>query len=701
MSKQIQEIVYVNDYEFFRAYDNTGIGHDNAASGAGSEKPRLPMVPWVLVQFRTAAVHSNSQANALLNGRINGSAYNIENDSRWTTVSFRVNNDNVNPENDLYADIKRESSAEAKGSMLFDNFFENLQIEDNGGMLKCNLRLFDREFSRLESILMQTMIAMKASNQAYDNRNDLDQYMVQFNMGGPQSVNFRLRFGYADHVPNGEEFIDEANDYSEKFKNRAKRINNDAPKKMVMRSPWYYFQMMGCKFIASEGGLAAQIEGISMGTSMFERLKLLQRFSIMKGTPKNLLTELGRQFFIASQGKIQIVDNGGNIIVPKDIPDNLKYLTTNIDKDYASEWGKTWEVFNEEQMKQQYPDAARLATAKEVEANMYRVEIQYGSEPKPPVDSHGRVIEGRGYIQDYMSVKSLLQQICAKVPPIYSYENDKDFFIIDNEKDVQTIFTSQSDTVRLTGSGLSGTFQRTAFKPIPYSFIVREMEIKSGNKTDRVVRIKFFYRKPALREQEYVRRYIWRNSPNNLFTQFSVMSDLDFATMNQNVVMKEGNGIATVLGVTAQSNTDVSNNATAAAKALPQNILREQFERGLMLVHKIEDSDNTSANEALATANSMIMNMNNQSFKGTIEIPGDPFFYFSDNIQPYQYGIYIDVQRDRNIYWQGLDGKLEKSYLSGFYLISRISHLINSTGFKTNLEIMKWPTQTIKLKERT
>lgn len=685
------EIDYVNDYEFFRAYEAEDI-YPVSATGSESRSPRLPMTPWVLVQFRTAVAKDQVAAEKLLRDRVNGIAYSIENDSEWTTVSFRVNNDDINPMSDLNKEIEREASTQ-KGSMLFDNYFDNLDIEDSGGMLRCSMRLFDREFSRLESILMRTMVAMKASNAMFDSQGSIDKYLLQFNVGSPQSINFRVRFGYSDKIhTESESLIDEQNDYNDKFKNRARKNSGKALPKMVMRSPWYYFQMMACKFMVSEGGLSASIEGISMGTSVFDRLKLLQRFSIMKGTPQKLIENLGKEFYIASGGKIQIVDKNKKVILPSGITSVLG--GENDDMTFETVYGITWDLnLTDDQIKTMYPAGTDISKVKqELEPNKYRVEIQYGSEPKLPVDSNGKVIPGP-LNQDYMTVKSLLQQICAKVPPMYSIEENNEIKEIKDPKAVKDIFTGKDERVTVNSDGVNGTYLRSAFKPIPYAFYVKEID---AGTVGRIIRIRFGYQKPALVGQEYTRRYEWRNSPNNIMTQFNVISDLDFASMNQTIAIKDELG-SSFYSSTVQANTEVDSQQSQA-KEIPQNEAKARYERGFMLVHKIEDGDKESAG---SSAQAIISNMNRQSFKGSLEVPGDPFYYFSDNMQPYQYGIYVDVKRDRNIYWQGLNGKLESSYLSGFYLISKIRHMINSSGYKTNLEIMKWPTQTIRLKKRT
>lgn len=688
---------YVNDYEFFRVNDTSGGGLD-----AKPSNPRLPMTPWVLIQFRTAVFPANMSAVDYLKKRNNGLLYDIDAQSEWTTVSFRVSND-IEPMDDLYEEMERskKSTDSVGGSLKFDNFFENIEIEDNGGFLKCNMKLFDKEFGRLESIIMRSIVAMKAANSMFDSRGQKDDYLLQFSIGGPQSINFRVRFGYADEVkPNDENFIDESDINSPAWMNRAKKSTSGvAIPKMVMRTPWFYFQMMNCRFITTDSGLGASVEGISMGNSIFDRLKIFQRFCGMQGTPKNLLKALGASFFKASGGVVQFVDEVGKVITdPRDSNNEFAKLgmPTGADKDsnFKSDIGATWEIFPVEDFKKKYSKQEAIYIAEKLEENKLRIEIMMGSEPKKPTDSRGVVNEKADWIQEFSSIKSIMDQICAKVPPRYSYETETEVKIIEDTLIIKKIYEGKEELIEIGGL----KYNRSFFKPIPYDYTIKEI-VAGGSQ--RIVRIRFYYKQEGLQEQEYIRRYVWRNNPNNIISSFAVSSDFDFAQMNATIVTRDSTGKTTVCTSEPAGTSSTDSNSGTGPKTIGSDLVKATYNsKDFLLVSSIQNI--SEADKSQSVAQSVINNMNTQSFKGSIEIPGDPFYIFGNNIQPYQYGVYVDVIRDRNFYWEGIPDKnsvQSKSYLSGFYLISNIKHILDGSGYKTSLTVMKWPTQTTKLEK--
>src|SRR6056297_3088806 len=134
------KIEYVTEKDFFKITGNP-TGPNNARS--------VPMVPWVLVQFRTAVVGEDQSHEDFLNTfQKEGSTYNIAEHSEWTTVSFRKRTDGYTPNSDLKKELRNG------GSLQFNNFFENVDLEDNGGLINCTLKLYDADFGNLEGIIL-------------------------------------------------------------------------------------------------------------------------------------------------------------------------------------------------------------------------------------------------------------------------------------------------------------------------------------------------------------------------------------------------------------------------------------------------------------------------------------------------------------------------------------------------------------------
>jgi len=692
----MDEIKYVTEDEFFKLVPKTPIAPNSA--------PRIPMTPWVLIQFRTAVLREDQTSEDFLQTYTEDGSYNITQHSTWTTVSFRKRKDGYKPNDKLTEELKQQS-------LQFNNFFENVELEDNGGLVNCNLKLYDPDFGNLEQIILRSILSMKAANQYYENNIDKeDSYMLQFHSGAPQNINFRLRFGYADALVSRDDIIDIASNETGEFTERVIATDEeDNSRKMVIRSPWKYFQMMDCKFSVSESGMYAEVKGISIGTSVFDRLKIVQRFAMLRGTPELLIKQLGKQLFKSSSGMIQFVDTNGSVILPdEDVTTTMRNMANyNTDSNFHSRWGLTWSIVPEGTdvetwLSEQYSEEAEGAEAQLVRdirrleeehaAHMYRIEVMYGAEPRPKTDRNGRVIVGTTE-RTYQNIKSLLRNICSKVPPIYRQEVDGEEIYRETAEDVKKIFTGDEDPVDLGGGEV---YDRGKFQPVRYSFKTREIQYKGTEKV--IVRVSFDYAKPQINKQDYIRKYTWRNNKNNLIKNFSIASEFDFAQMNTNIAIVNDEEVDYYMAPPSSS-SDVDNNRSGAPSSTSFDPTRGN---NLRLVHSIIENTEAGSGEQgnierRTMAQQMIDNMNAQVFRGSIEIPGDPFFQFDEAMEPYSYGIYIEVVRDFNYYTQNLNEANEKSYMSGLYVVKKIKHSLGSGGFKTILEVEKWPTTSIKL----
>lgn len=688
----MDELKYVTEDEFFALSQRNQVGPNDARI--------LPMTPWVIIQFRTAVL--NGTGEEYLSRFTETGDYNVQEHSEWTTVSFRKRTDGYTPLNNLKAEI------EQGGSIEFNNFFDSVELEDNGGLITCNLKLYDPEFGNLEQIILKSILSMKASNEYYSKSVDeSDKFMLEFHNASPQNINFRVRFGYADPHLDSQRIIDDADESSGNF---GRRVKDESKNKLVIKSTWHYFQMMDCNFSVADAGMYADIKGISVGVSNFERLKIVQRYSQLVGTPEGVIRSLGKLLFESSNGMIQFVDDQGRTIFDSTVNANLADVAnfepdeTNRDdirKNFRTEWGATWglfsgegedtfdnyllEMYGEENASQAREDAI------DRQEDKYRIKVMYGAEPRPRKDRNGRILPG-GWERTYMSIKELMKEICSKVPPIYRYEIDEEEKFVTGEE-VKNIFANNSDPVTIGGV----QYDRGKFKPIRYTYKTREIASEFGT----IIRVAFFYARPNLKNQDYVRKYTWRNNQKNLISSFSISSKLDFAQLNSTVAIANGESLDFYMTPPTSS----SNPEETGVGAMSKSSFVPTAGGAARLVHSIvEDTDSEDGEqgqiERRTMAQQLVDNLNMQNFNGTVEIPGDPFFKFDSFMEPYRYGIYIDVIRDFNVYGQTLDSPNERSYMSGFYFLSNIKHSINNSGFKTTLGVSKWPTATVRLKER-
>lgn len=679
---------YVTESEFF------SLTEANSPSTAG-EKGRIPMTPWVLIQFRTAVLGANqTEADYMASFTDENGGYDVARHSTWTTVSFRKATNSYTPGANPIDDIK------TKGSLDFDNYFDNVDLEDNGGMISATLKLYDPNFGNLEHIILRSILSMKAANSFYDKNPNTDKYMLQFEMGGPQNVNFRIRYGYSDPATNPNDIIDVAEVVTDDA--FAQRVKEGSSKKIVIRSQWHYFQMMDCKFSIAQGGMYAEVKGVSIGTSIFERLKIVQRYAMLRGTPAMLIEDLGKQLFSASSGTIQFMNEQGGVYMPDDTPENIKTTLAKPDANFKSTLPKDMEIMDSTAftawLTEEYGEgeSEQKTIQQNSKANCHRIEIMYGPEPRPQTDSNGKVIEGT-MVRDFMTVKSLLNTLVSKCPPQYKYEiDDKEKYVEDGDK-IKKLYLEEADPVEgVTDDG--GSYERSKFTPIQYGYKI--MEMKVGEKT--VIRVAFNYKRPA-KDQEFVRKYTWRNNEDNLISAFSIASSFDFAQISSKIAIVNDGELSLYMGAPTSIPTAPEYTATGtprkATDDTAEGSIQEDALNLVYSIHEDTEADGSANGEATKKniAQQLIDNMNKQVFRGSIEIPGDPFYKFDANMQPYQYGIYIDVLRDFNFYQQDLNQPNQKSYMSGFYVIKKIKHSISKDGFKTTLEVDKWPTSTIQL----
>lgn len=633
-------VKYTEEKDFFKIGDSTFKGKD-----------RLPMTPWVLIQFRTS-VFTGDSIDKYVEENLN--SYNIDTDSTWTTVSYRK------------ADMMAAATNTIPGgSIPFDNYFEGLELTDNGGLLKCTVKLYDRDFEGLEDILLSSIATMKMGNAVLNKTvpNSNDKALYQINAGKPQNLNFRIRFGYADKT--GDDIIDDNNFHGSEFSRRTDKNN------MVVRSPWLYFQMMDCKFKVVTAGLNATVEGISVGNSLMNNYKIVNRFVQLKGTPDNVLKNLGEDLYFASGGAIIFADESGKAIGGDiEMPEG-----------FDSEIGLSWPVMSDDALKNKYTDGdgvlntTKYNIATSANENMKTLTISLGSEPVAEVDKYGKPT-GREVIS-FMSIKQLLTKFTAQVPPKFAYkDNNGEWKEITNKVTMKTIMDGSEKFIETPKDGKR---EVASLKRLPYTY----SQLEHGDKDNRLLFIRFFYKSPknAISDKIVTRKYSWGNNENNLITNFSIDSAFDFAQMSQSVTFV-GNGTAEAFGFQKPE----ANGSEATAKKLPP---RPKMTLTTNIVENKTAEDGDTSTLAVLAAE-IQDNMNSGVFRGTITIPGDPYYLFEGALQPYSFGIYIEVSRRT-------DNK--KSYLSGFYYIKNISHSLGKSGFSTTLTLERFGSDDITLKK--
>ena len=203
----------------------------------------------------------------------------------------------------------------------------------------------------------------------------------------------------------------------------------------------------------------------------------------------------------------------------------------------------------------------------------------------------------------------------------------------------------------------------------------------------------FYYNTPL--KFKRIRQYCWGtgNSKQHCVKDLSVASSTEFA----NVLSK---------------NTYAVDDNTVVKKEYDDKITAEVVNTNHLFRTVVQNED-----EVIERAKENL-------YKGTMTVLGDPSLRFYGRVQPYTFPINIDVrlQTEQNYTqaWQSKNGKNiettqakiktktviteegettkeedlslnQESVLSGYYLVSKITHQIDKSGFYTTLEIMKYP----------
>jgi len=496
-----------------------------------------------------------------------------------------------------------------------NNYFDSLTVEDMSGFQRITLRLFDKNFANLENAIVRAVLKTRLGNtlvkEGVSSKDDSGLFELKIDTN--TSINMRIKFGYSDY-PDGENFIRITDSDSDEYKNRA---NID---KTVLATPWIYFQILGVNFKVEQEGLYAEITAISMVDSFLSRAKLVRKFAILRGSPKNIMEAMKK-----------VIENtsNGTLTIEYEDPEPLK-----------NEDGTDY------------------------------IDINFGTE------------ENMG-VKSWRSLKSIFYELCGKIPPrVY---DTKDTKITEEEESEKTEKMSKS---------------------VRYSFMLTKDEDSEGLK----YKIKFFYPDPinSSEQQQRMRTYFWRDKANSIVKQFSVESKMDWAAMNMQLLTVDTstNPPSVYLNVaTTQKDENASNDAdkddtTSNEKSSTHlgNIYNvtealENFETAFVSDAAFVSGGRIPRTDIGTRVSEQFVHILNQGvYTGTISLPGDPFYLFDENLRPYEYMIRIVIMRPSYLDENGEFKSASSSYLTGYYAVKKITHTINASGFDTQLEIQRWPT---------
>ena len=244
----------------------------------------------------------------------------------------------------------------------------------------------------------------------------------------------------------------------------------------------------------------------------------------------------------------------------------------------------------------------------------------------------------------YKSVLSILNDLKAVMPPK----------VVDSGLMKDVIVTDQD------GNSVKAIQKQNAYRRFTYGVQV------DGKK----VKVYFYYQQPT--KFKRIRKYEW--GPAN--GKHSVITNIDIKTDNEYALL------TSMSTVTEKGASVISRNGYGTEALKNKDVKYADY---------IAQPGESTTLEKIAYAYSQAL------YKGSITIMGDPFYCFDKFVQPYTYPIYLDFRLPVSQSWSKSSNTNKIGYshfMSGFYVVTKIIHDINDSGFRTILEVMSYPNIT-------
>lgn len=198
--------------------------------------------------------------------------------------------------------------------------------------------------------------------------------------------------------------------------------------------------------------------------------------------------------------------------------------------------------------------------------------------------------------------------------------------------------------------------------------------------------LRFYYRRPN-EKQNVIRTYTWIEHGQSVIKEMNVSSEHLFSQLNVPMfsVSKEGNHSLYVLS----SDDDEGNTSTKVlSDSLKDDAFSFTFAQDSYYNTAYRENDEEE-NSGLSKIANLSANLNNALSEGSITIQGDPFFMFDAVMAPFSYIIRLIIRKPTYIDEDGIRVGGGNSYLSGDYVVKKITHELSAGNFVTKLDIMR------------
>lgn len=446
------------------------------------------------------------------------------------------------------------------------------------------------------------------------------------------------------------------------------------------------YMIVGYKSTLKKTGILYEIDAIETKNVEVMKKRFLQRYSEITTYPLEVLYILMRIFNENYNGKV-LNSTGIKLIYLNDNFDDKDSPSDSFNMDYDFSNAKKEEIQNIGDVKDLLE--ANKRGLKIDDKFLKKINLSFGGDgalrnysssnsDKPPL---------------YKSLESLLNEFCAACPPRREYIEKKEK---DYDKDGNEIISEESK---------------------PVSKLKWLVAKNNDDSNDKNIYIVFYYQK--VRKIQNIRRYIWgpANPLQTVVKDLQIQNNNEFALLSS-VTSTEFNG-NTFITRTAVNNpnsesqigdgTSSNIKTTVKEETMKKNIEDEKIAIPVTYISENIYNDN-DINTALA----------NSMYTGTMSILGDPSLEFDMTLQPYMYPIYLEVLVPMNdliavnkdvgdkikeydekfkmyktsrIFNNGEEysGNQRTHEMSGYYVLTSITHNISSSGYTTTLGVSRYP----------
>lgn len=263
----------------------------------------------------------------------------------------------------------------------------------------------------------------------------------------------------------------------------------------------------------------------------------------------------------------------------------------------------------------------------------------------------------------YMNASEVLNTFCNKVAPIM-------FDINGNLIQPQDYEDAKKDT-------------ETEHVSYNYSWMIEDL---GGNGRS----LTFYYRKPD-REQSNIRTYTWFEHAQSIVREVSLTSEYLFSQLNLPIVMIDDEGNHVLYSVAKEEDDEGKEyySSEDLSHLFDNDTFNFSFAGKIYEADTYEDSRQSISVPSGRMITGAISNLKEMLHQGSVTIQGDPFYLFDEKMVPFMYRIQLIIKKPTYIDENGERVGGGKSYLSGEYIVKKITHNVSAGEYTTQLEIQR------------